>query len=307
MYGRHSIVNFDNLGSLEDCRNPPRIAVVGDIMLDVDLHCSCPRICQEGPWPVFLLEREERRLGGAGNVAMMLERLGARTILVGLVGQDDVQDLPRVGDVAGWQVTAGHTTTKNRFWIDGRLTGPRIDQDLSTTGGDELATRFLETLTQFAPQAIVVADHGKGVVTTDLMRHLGQLGVPVFVDPVLSTPLPLVPAVIAGGRHELAPGANRAECLIEKRGPQGLKWVTAESSGELASTCRNLVDPLGAGDQFIATLACLKSLGHDWPTAIEWANLAAGMQCERAGCLPVTLSELRERIDKAAVVRRQAG
>ena len=306
MRGRHSIINFDEVGSLEVCSNPPRIAVVGDIMLDVDLYCSCPRICQEGPWPIFLLEREERRLGGAGNVAMMLERLGARTILVGLVGRNDFLDLPRVGDVAGWQVAAGQTTTKTRFWINDKLTGPRIDQDLSTTCGDDLTTRFLDTLAQFAPQAIIVADHGKGVVTTELMRHLGQLELPVFVDPVLSTPLPLAPVVVAGGRHELGPDANRAECLIEKRGPQGLKWVTAESSGELASTCRNLVDPLGAGDQFIATLACLRTLGHDWLTAIEWANLAAGMQCERAGCLPVTLSELRDRIGEA-FERRQAG
>ncbi|MBS0207069.1 MAG: hypothetical protein JSS49_29685 [Planctomycetes bacterium] len=296
MDGPRLILNSDDPASPVVDPHPPRIAVVGDIMLDIDLHCSCTRICQEGPWPVFSIERVEQRLGGAGNVAVMLDALGARTMLVGCVGQDDVDSLTRVGDFAGWQTLPGATTTKTRLWVGGRLMGPRIDRDLSTACSDDLADPFLETLTRFHPQAIVVADHGKGVVTSQLMRQLGHLGVPVYVDPVQQTPLPLIPLAVAGGPHELGPDASRAECLIEKRGPRGLRWMTAESSGELSSACRNLIDPLGAGDQFIATLAWLRSLGQDWPTAIAGANLAAGMQCERPGCIPVTSTELRVRL-----------
>lgn len=269
-----------------------RIAVVGDIMIDVDLHCVCTRLSQDGPWPVMKIERTERRLGGAGNVARMVSALGASTLLVGLVGRDDVTDVLATEIENRVHVVDRLTTTKTRLWVNGDLIGPRIDQDLLVTLADNDADAFVRALIDFDPQAIVVADHGKGVVTTALMDRLGELGVPVYVDPLKRTPIPFAPAAVAGGAHELGVDAHRAECVIEKRGPLGLVWKCATRQGQLDSMCRKVVDPLGAGDQFITALAYQRVLGLDWDEAIEWANLAAGLQCERAGCLPLTVDEI---------------
>ena len=261
-------------------------------MVDVDLHCSCERISQEGPWPVLGIVQTQRRLGGAGNVALMLQALGVQVALYGAVGRDGCGEVAAAGFGHRVVMVDGRTTSKTRLWVQGRMTGPRLDQDLRqplTRGDAELLARLIA---ESRPDAIVVADHGKGIVTQDLMLALGRLAIPVFIDPIKSTPDGhFVPTAIAGGTHEL-PAWCRADCVITKRGANGLHWRENEREGTLQSTCRNLVDPLGAGDQFIAGLAYQRCLGRDWPDAIEWANRAAGLQCEKAGCQPIGVRDV---------------
>lgn len=287
---------MDRLTCRTDQNQHPRIAVVGDIMVDVDLHCSCERISQEGPWPVLGIERTQRRLGGAGNVALMLQTFELQVELYGAVGRDGCGDVATAAFRHRVVMVPGGTTSKTRLWIQGRMTGPRLDVDLReplTRSDAELLGRLI---VESAPDAIVVADHGKGVVTSDLMRQLGRSRIPVYVDPIKTTPAgDFVPAAIAGGPHEL-PAWCRAECVITKRGADGLQWCDGGREGTLLSTCRNLVDPLGAGDQFIAALAYQRCLGRDWPEAIDWANTAAGLQCEQAGCQPVSIEEVDRRL-----------
>lgn len=275
-----------------DQNQRPRIAVVGDIMVDVDLHCSCQRISQEGPWPVLGITQTQRRLGGAGNVAAMLEALGAAVQLYGAVGRDGCTEVATAGLTHRVIMVSGRTTSKTRLWVQGQMTGPRLDQDLRQPLTRSDAELLVRLIADSNPHAVIVADHGKGVVTHDLMRALGSLTIPVLVDPIQSTPDgDFVPAAIAGGTHEL-PAWCRADCVVTKQGANGLQWRTKESEGTLPSTCRNLVDPLGAGDQFIAALAYQRCLGREWPAAIEWANTAAGLQCERLGCQPIGIGDI---------------
>lgn len=284
-----------SLSTLGLSRQSPRIAVMGDIMIDVDVECRCERICQEGPWPVLLIERMCSRLGGAGNVAAMLRALECEVLLLGLVGRDDCSQIPEIDVKIGWRQVDGATTRKTRFWCNDRLTGPRIDQDQTGNPTHDDIDYFIDSIEQFSPQVVIVADHGKGVVTLGLMQRLGALNIPVLVDPILKTPLPFGPAAIAGGNHELGPSARQAKVVIEKRGSEGLAWTAAPYESApivLASTCRKLVDPLGAGDQFIASLAYQRCLGSDWPEAITWANQAAGLQCEQPGCIPLGKHEI---------------
>lgn len=270
----------------------PRIAVVGDIMLDVDVHCDCTRLCQEGPWPVYSIQRTERRWGGAGNVAEMLVALGASTLLAGFVGACDSQSLPQSHATPGWRVGGQMTTTKTRLWIEGRLMGPRVDQDNSRKSSPTDVRGFLEAIRDFHPEALIVADHGKGVVTLDLMTALSSLGYPIYVDPIPSTPM-IDGTILIGGLHEQPRTRHRPRGEVIKLGPKGLKWRIDHQSGTAPSRCRQLVDPLGAGDQFIAALAYAKARGQDWPDAIATANLAAGLQCERAGCVPLAMNDIR--------------
>src|SRR5436309_11674191 len=65
------------------------VAVLGDCMLDRYLWGRVDRISPEAPVPVVEVERETDSLGGAGNVAANLVRLGARPVLIGVVGSDD--------------------------------------------------------------------------------------------------------------------------------------------------------------------------------------------------------------------------
>ena len=61
-----------------------RVLVVGDIMLDRYWYGDTGRISPEAPVPVVRIADEERRLGGAANVALNLARVGAKKLRVGL-------------------------------------------------------------------------------------------------------------------------------------------------------------------------------------------------------------------------------
>ena len=252
-----------------------RIAVIGDIMIDIDLHCECKRICQEGPWPVLKILREDRRLGGAGNVATMCAALDCETLLLGF---------------------EEGASEKRRFFVDGKLTGPRLDADLLETANEDDVYQWMKKIHDFEPEAIIVADHGKGVISKYLMECLSKTEIPVFIDPVLMTPpIPGGAEAVAGSRTEIGMTDFGAKIVIVKAGPDGVTWY-GDDEGALPSFAKQVVDPLGAGDQFIAELVVKRCLKYSWAESIEWANVAAGLQCERQGCVPVTASEICDRI-----------
>ena len=58
-------------------RNNSKIAVLGDAIIDVYLYCDANRIAPEGPFPVLKVNKENRQLGGALNVALNCLSLGA--------------------------------------------------------------------------------------------------------------------------------------------------------------------------------------------------------------------------------------
>ena len=64
------------------------ILCLGDIMLDRFAYCATERISPEAPVPVLLLLRTQSMLGGVGNVARNIAALGGKSVLMGLLGQD---------------------------------------------------------------------------------------------------------------------------------------------------------------------------------------------------------------------------
>src|SRR5437764_10637760 len=66
-----------------------KIVLIGDLMIDRYVYGNAERLSPEAPVPVLHYQREEFRLGGAGNVAANLSALRARTCVVGLIGDDE--------------------------------------------------------------------------------------------------------------------------------------------------------------------------------------------------------------------------
>jgi D-beta-D-heptose 7-phosphate kinase/D-beta-D-heptose 1-phosphate adenosyltransferase len=65
------------------------VLCVGDLMLDDFVYGEVSRVSPEAPVPVIAVRREEKVIGGAGNVARNLAGLGARC----LFGADEAADL----------------------------------------------------------------------------------------------------------------------------------------------------------------------------------------------------------------------
>src|SRR5437899_12060650 len=74
-------------GLLAEAANP-RVAVVGDAMLDVSLRGDVERISPEAPVPVVRVRDRRYALGGAGNVAQNVRAVGAHCDLVAAIGDD---------------------------------------------------------------------------------------------------------------------------------------------------------------------------------------------------------------------------
>ena len=66
-----------------------RIAVIGDMMLDIYFWGDVKRISPEAPVPVMEVESEFYRFGGAANVALNLAKLNGIPEPIGVIGYDN--------------------------------------------------------------------------------------------------------------------------------------------------------------------------------------------------------------------------
>src|SRR5580704_3703360 len=80
--------NGDLLSHIDRLRTA-RVLCIGDVMLDHYVYGEVDRLSPEAPVPVMAIDREPRRLGGAGMVLRNLAALGAEMSFVSVVGNDD--------------------------------------------------------------------------------------------------------------------------------------------------------------------------------------------------------------------------
>src|SRR5438552_18851127 len=66
-----------------------KIVLIGDLMIVRYVYGNAERLSPEAPVPVLHYQREEFRLGGAGNVAANRAAMRARTCVSGVAGDDD--------------------------------------------------------------------------------------------------------------------------------------------------------------------------------------------------------------------------
>src|SRR6476659_542067 len=80
---------MENLDRLFQQFSSIKVGVIGDVMLDTYMWGEVERISPEAPVPVVSLKNKEHRIGGAGNVALNLQSLGAKPFILSVTGNDD--------------------------------------------------------------------------------------------------------------------------------------------------------------------------------------------------------------------------
>lgn len=298
-----------------------RIAVVGDLMIDIDSIVS--RATDREARQCLEVGETRRRLGTAGAVGTMVSTLGIDVTLIAAANVDDIQTIRRM--FPGFCHLLGHqqpTTTRERFYReDWTVAGPRVDRNsravITAADQEQFAGRIIAS----ACDAVIVCDHGQGVVGARLMELLAPAGIPVFADPYRTSDFAIFSGVeclaLNRDEEEILAGTDAEPVpknIIQKYDEDGLwwyrdGWLFAPKAGPgqfdpyrlyFPSMAREIVDTIGAGDQFIAALAAARVLGDNWETAIMKANAAAGIQCERPGIRPVTWSDIGERLKPVA-------
>jgi rfaE bifunctional protein kinase chain/domain len=301
--------------------------VVGDVMLDRAIAGESFRQSPEADVPVILNPTVTDTLGGAGAVAAMCAALGSKVTLVGVVG-DDSESLAIVGALSKTGVdrrlareTDRPTTIKERIWVQGSPLRQvaRIDRE-NASPLDPLTEvqvkRFIPPLACTA-KAILISDYAKGVCSHGVV-HAAMRGnrAKVIVDPPRGQDWGrydgvacLVPNHIEAGEQitRQIRQQHNLEAAIIKVGHAGCMLSAHDTEREklgnwhLMPRKSQQLDPCGAGDQFLAALGCARAVGATWLESAAFANIAAGMQVERYGCVPVTHGELLAELTQADV------
>ena len=66
-----------------------KVLVIGDAMIDTYLWGKVERISPEAPIPIVSVTKRESRLGGAANVSLNIQALGATPVLFSVIGNDE--------------------------------------------------------------------------------------------------------------------------------------------------------------------------------------------------------------------------
>jgi D-beta-D-heptose 7-phosphate kinase/D-beta-D-heptose 1-phosphate adenosyltransferase len=156
-----------------------KVAIIGDVMLDVYRSGSSSRLSPEAPVPVISNPKESHFLGGAAHVAKVLSGLGIQVDLYCGLGEDSAGNMiremlkPRINV---FTTSIPMTIVKTRIQIQGHQVC-RIDEEEYFDCSSQLLKLFSVHVNDY--DLVVVSDYGKGAVTS--IRGLDHPK--IFVDP----------------------------------------------------------------------------------------------------------------------------
>ena len=181
----------------------PRVAVLGDLMLDCYTSGNVERVSPEAPVLVLRVDQREWRLGGAASVAALLRGLDVGVCAVGAYGGGRggraSQAICRLLGESGIErdgvvmIPDRVTTIKERFIGRAASRHPhqilRVDEEETRPIGETVEAQLLRPLRVRLEEVngLLISDYNKGVCTPGLLRSSVDLArdrqLPVIVDP----------------------------------------------------------------------------------------------------------------------------
>ena len=302
------------------------ILVIGDLMLDRYLVGEVERISPEAPVPVVLIKQQNERIGGAGNVAANLAKLGIETRIAACVGKDSegtslLNMMSEMGiATSGVLQSADRPTTAKTRILGGHQQMMRLDQEnretLNAAESQQLQALIEQQLAD-KPALVILSDYAKGVLSPSLchstIQSCRQLNIPVLVDPkgqdyskykgaTALTPNKRETAEACRVDPKNTAAILQAAAILRKslgleffavtRGEEGISLIDAHNMLHIPATAKQVFDVSGAGDTVIATLAAGLIHGLSHQEAFQLANIAAGVVVGKVGTAPITRDDL---------------
>ena len=302
--------------------------VIGDVMLDKYIFGEVNRTSPEAPVPVVEKKSESFRMGGAANVAANLIGLGIKTILSGVIGDDQngeaLKRLIKKNNISqqGLIKSTLSTTTKTRI-IAGHQQIVRVDDEDTNISLSANQIKKILNLIIKKPSIIVLSDYAKGFLTENLtqkiIKQAKKIDIPILVDPKGNDIKKYAGAsILTPNKKEAFVLSNLVEPdegLLEKQlkkicikfdieniavtqGDQGIKLVSSRKIDVIPATkLKKVFDVSGAGDTVIATLAAGLIGKLTTHKSLELANIAAGVAIGKVGTVAIEGHEIINEID----------
>lgn len=304
--------------------NSLNILIIGDVMMDSYVWGNIERVSPEAPVPVVKVTKKENRLGGAANVALNIQSLGARPIICAIVGDDqDGLDLIRLMDSAnltkeGILTVKGRQTTVKTRIIAHNQHIVRVDAETDTIIPNDttrlVQERISEIITEQKIDAIIFEDYDKGLISEELITFVvdlaNQKNIITVVDPKkrnfhfykdVSLFKPNLKELREGLKTEVDPKSItqiestvsllrkqlNAKSIMLTLSEHGVFIDNAKEHRLIPAHVRTIADVSGAGDTVIATVALCLASGLDEFKSAAIANLAGGLVCEYVGVVPI--------------------
>ncbi len=306
------------------------VLVIGDVMIDAYYTGDTDRISPEAPVPIVSVTETDNRLGGAANVALNLQALGATPYLCGVVGQDNkgslLRDLMQEVELSSTGILALEnrpTTTKTRI-ISQQQHLLRVDEEVTTplkpTETERFFTLIEKIISEQKIEVIIFEDYDKGVITPELIHQVVSLAndknIPTTVDPKKRQFLdyrgvtlfkPNLKELKEGLKIDLpaltVEALNEAFATLKTKMPVQMALITLSQHGvyvndgkkgeTIPAHIRNISDVSGAGDTVIAVASLCLALDAEPSIMARLANLAGGLVCEKVGVVPIDAELLK--------------
>jgi len=304
--------------------------IIGDVMVDAYIWGNVNRISPEAPVPVFEAKKRENRLGGAANVALNIQALGATPILCGIIGNDvkgkvfnevlENQDLSAEGII---QSDERLTTCKTRI-ISSSHHMLRVDEEvlepISELDSKDLINRVKYIISTKKIDVAIFEDYDKGLLNADniqaIVHLLNEKKIPSCVDPkkdnfqnYQGTTLfkPNFKEFTSGLKEDIEKGdikslmehaenfskSNNIENVMVTLSEHGVMLYNPKIQSHIPAEIRNISDVSGAGDTVISTAALAFSQGVRGKELVTLSNLAGGLVCEEVGVVPINKERLK--------------
>jgi D-beta-D-heptose 7-phosphate kinase/D-beta-D-heptose 1-phosphate adenosyltransferase len=310
------------LSDLRDCK----IVVLGDVMLDEFVWGDVTRISPEAPVPVVDVRRESIHLGGAANVLANLIGLGARSVVIGVVGEDEPgrrlrDNLNSLGTGLDCLVTDSSrpSTLKTRIIAHNQLV-VRTDRERRNPVNNEVEDNIISFVKRELADAnaLVISDYDKGTITPRILSEVLPFAyerLPVLIDPKLRNFNFYRPATLVTPNHhealriantdddsnnglyeaaKLIQGRLKCDAVLITCGDRGMILLGSDDRPNYVETAaREVYDVTGAGDTVIATLAAGLSVGATMIESATLANQAAGIVVGKVGTATASADELK--------------
>lgn len=315
------------------------VIVIGDAMVDNYLWGKIERISPEAPIPIVTVTKQENRLGGAANVSLNLQALGATPFLVSIIGNDGkgkkFQKLLGKNEMTneGILVLEDRITTVKTRVVSGGKQMARVDEEVSTPVNEETETRLIEKVTAITDNndidIVLFVDYDKGVITDNVIARVTKLakdrGILIAVDPKIrnfrnykNVDLfkPNFKEFVDGLSLNIdktnLEGIKKA--AVQFKEEQGIKIIfitlseqgvfisNGETQNHFASEVRDIADVSGAGDTVFAVASLCLAAKMSPKFMAQLSNLAGGLVCEKSGVVPIGKEQLKTEAEKIGIV-----
>ena len=320
-----------NISDLITSFSKLNVLIIGDVMIDNYLWGKVDRISPEAPVPIVSIQKKESRLGGAANVAINIQALGANPVLCAVIGGDangraflDLLQQMNMSSEGLFQSNDRPTTIKTRV-IGNNHQMLRVDEereeDINASERKQLVNRITAIINKKKIDVIIFEDYDKGLISKSLIEQVIKLArqkeIPVAVDPKkrnfnhyrnIDLFKPNLKELRDGMKIDLDKNNTDELISVVKKlsaehnikntlvtlSDQGVLIMSDKIQKIIPAHFRNITDVSGAGDTVIGVASLCLAAGTDSVTMASLANLAGGLVCEKVGVVPVEKRQLIE-------------